>query len=360
MLDMPMKLFSCLFRRAAAAARSITPLLAFSATLALAGCDLHRGPEVVIYSAHDQEFSEPILDDFEHQTGVRVLAKYDVESTKTVGLVNAIIQEQNRPRCDVFWNNEILHTVRLKRLGLLDVYIPPVADSIPANYRSPDGLWYGFAARARVLIVNTVVLGDVPRDEWPDSIHDLVDPRWKDQAGIARPLFGTTATHAAVLFSHWGDDRAREFFRQVHANARVVSGNKQVAQDVARGRLAWGITDTDDAIIEVDKGSPVEIVYPDQAEGGLGTLFIPNTLCVIRGGPNAENARRLVDYLLSVEIEERLAEGPSAQFPVIAGAEVESHAAPDHPVRWMEADFEAAADKWDTAAEFLREEFAGN
>ena len=92
----------------------------------------------------------------------------------------------------------------------------------------------------------------------------------------------------------------------------------------------------------------------------MGTLFIPNTLCVIRGGPNAENARRLVDYLLSVEIEERLAGGPSAQFPVIAGAETESRAAPDEPVRWMEADFEAAADKWDTAAEFLRNEFVGD
>jgi iron(III) transport system substrate-binding protein len=326
-----------------------------SAALALVGC----GPEVVIYSAHDQEFSEPILDEFERQSGVRVLAKYDVESTKTVGLVNAIIQEQNRPRCDVFWNNEILHTLRLKRLGLLDAYVPTIAESIPAGYRSPDGLWYGFAARARVLIVNTVVLGDVPRDQWPDSIHDLVDPRWKDQVGIARPLFGTTATHAAVLFAELGDDEAREFFRQVHANARVVSGNKQVALDVARGRLAWGITDTDDAMIEVDKKGPVEIIYPDQNEGELGTLFIPNTLCIIRGGPNEENARRLIDYLLSTEIEDRLAEGPSAQFPVIDGAEAKSRAAPDEPIRWMKADFEAAADQWDTAAEFLRDEFAG-
>ena len=75
------------------------------------GCWSRSADEVVVYTALDREFSEPLLDEFQRQTGIRVLAKYDVESTKTVGLVNAIIQEQARPRCDVFWNNEIMHTL---------------------------------------------------------------------------------------------------------------------------------------------------------------------------------------------------------------------------------------------------------
>ena len=61
---------------------------------------------------------------------------------------------------------------------------------------------------------------------------------------------------------------------------------------------------------------PVAIVYPDQGAGGLGTLLIPNTLAIIRGGPNPAAARRLVDYLLSPEVESRLAAGPSAQIPL--------------------------------------------
>src|SRR5687768_16697651 len=80
-----------------------------------AGCWSRAEQEVVVYAALDREFSEPILNEFQAATGVQVLDKYDVESTKTVGLVSAIIQEQKRPRCDVFWNNEILHTLRLKR-----------------------------------------------------------------------------------------------------------------------------------------------------------------------------------------------------------------------------------------------------
>ena len=66
------------------------------------GCWSRSAEEVVVYAALDREFSEPLLDEFQRQTGIRVLPKYDVESTKTVGLVNAIIQERPRPRCDLF------------------------------------------------------------------------------------------------------------------------------------------------------------------------------------------------------------------------------------------------------------------
>ena len=329
-------------------------LLVAGLVVGLTGCLAEAEREVVVYAALDREFSEPILDQFETQTGIKVLDKYDVESTKTVGLVSEIIQEQNRPRCDVFWNNEILHTLRLKKLGLLDVYIPPNSASFPANYRSPDNDWYGLAARARVLIVNKDL---VAADEFPASIEDLADPKWKGQVGIAKPLFGTTATHAAVLFADWGDETALAFFKAVKENCEVLSGNKQVASAVGRGQLKWGITDTDDAIIEIDNGMPVEIVFPDQGDGELGALFIPNTLCIIKGSGNTEHAQQLVDYLLAPDVEAQLAAGRSAQFPVNPDVTAKSRAFPDQPLRWMEVNFAAAAEKWDTASEQLREVF---
>ncbi len=319
-----------------------------------AGCLPSHDSELVVYTALDREFSAPILDDFSAETGVAVLPKYDVESTKTVGLVNAIMQEANRPRCDVFWNNEILHTLRLQEQGLLEAYQSPQAEQFPANYRSPDGYWYGFAARARVLVVNTEILSE---DERPSSIHDLADEKWKGRAGIAKPLFGTTATHAAVLFARWGEERGKEFFRQVYGNVEVLSGNKQVAVAVGRGQLAFGITDTDDAIVEIEKGLPLAIVYPDQGDGELGTLFIPNTLCIIRGAPNPENAHRLLDYLLTPDVEVRLARGASAQFPLHVAGDEQPRVYQDG-IRHMEVDFPAAADQWDSAAEFLRDVYA--
>lgn len=339
--------------------RQLLSVLLPLATLPMpAGCWSASEKEVVVYAALDREFSQPILDDFEKSTGIDVLAKFDVESAKTVGLANAIIQERNRPRCDLFWNNEILHTLRLEKDGLLDVYHSPAAASFPPAYRSRSGHWHGFAARARVLIVNTQLLPN--KEQRPTSIHDLADPDWRGRCAIAKPLFGTTATHAAVLFTKWGERRAEEYYRKVRKTATVLSGNKQVAIDVARGKFEFGITDTDDAIIELDKGYPVAIVAPDQGEGGIGSLFIPNTICLIKGSPNSDRARHLVDYLLQPEVEARLARGDSAQFPVNPKVAEPSRVELPTDVQWMEVDFAAAADVWDTASAFLAAEFQGS
>jgi iron(III) transport system substrate-binding protein len=320
-----------------------------------AGCRFKSETEVVVYSALDAEFSETILAEYGEGRQVDVRPVFDVESTKTVGLVTRIIQEQQRPRCDLFWNNEILHTLRLQKMGLLDTYESPTGSQLPDSYRAADGSWYGFAARARVLIVNTEL---VKEENLPQRVLDLADPKWQGRVGIAKPLFGTTATHAAVLFAKWGTDKGEQFFRDLKGNARVLSGNKQVALAVGRGELAFGLTDTDDAIIEVENGQPVRIVYPDQAENEMGTLFIPNTVCLIKGGPNPDEARRLLDYLLAPEVETTLALGRSAQFPVNPQVEARSRAAAVQETRWMEVDFSAAADRWPVAAEFLRDLFA--
>ena len=124
---------------------------------------------------------------------------------------------------------------------------------------------------------------------------------------------------------------------------KILSGNKQVAQAVSSGEIDFGITDTDDAYEEIQAGRPVEIIYPDQGEGQIGTLYIPNTLAVIKGSPHAAEARRLVDYILSPEVEARLAQGPSAQVPLNPDVTVQPPIKTPRTVRAMQVDFEKAA-----------------
>jgi iron(III) transport system substrate-binding protein len=312
---------------------------------------------VVVYSALDQEFAEPVLKAYAMSNGVRVLPKFDVESTKTVGLTNLIIAEAERPRCDLFWNNEILNTLRLKERGLLAPFRPSHAGELSETFKAKDGTWYGFAARGRILIVNTKLVAEAER---PRGVRDLLDPKWKGKIGIAKPLFGTTATHAACLFTAWGDDKAKRYFQDLKANGvRVLSGNKQVALAAGSGEIAIGLTDTDDAMGEIDAGSSVTIVYPDREPSGLGTLFIPNTLAVIKGSPHQKEAQALADYLLSPAIEGALAQGPSAQIPLLKSTNVKARVETPKTVHAMEVDFEAAAKLWDKVAAFLVSEFGG-
>lgn len=318
----------------------------------MTGCGSEAQPEVVVYTALDREFSEPLLEDYRTSSGTTVLAKYDVESTKTVGLVEALIAEKARPRCDLFWNNEILNTIRLQKLGLLAAVKSPHGEEFPAAMRDPTGQWYGFAARLRIIIVNTKLLAEA---EYPRSILELRDPKWRGRVGIAKPLFGTTATHFAVMFSEWGEEKATDFLRAMIANeTQILGGNKQVATAVASGQLAWGLTDTDDALGQIEAGMPVAIVYPDQQEAGLGVLAIPNTLAILKDCPHLEQARELREYLLTPTIENALANGPSGQVPLHPRATPSKRLKPWSELRLQAVDWNKAADAWPAAMKVIR------
>ena len=339
-----------------------TPSRAALGVLALllvgpAGCGRDGRPVVVVYSAQDPEFAEPVLKGYAARSGVEIEPKFDVESSKTVGLAQLLIRESPKPRCDLFWNNEILNTLRLKEKGMLASWSPPNAADIPAEFRAKDGTWYGFAARARILVVNTQLVAEADR---PKGLADLIDPKFRGKIAIAKPLFGTTATHATCLFAAWGDEKARAFFSDLKKNeVQVVSGNKQVATAVGSGQALFGLTDTDDAMGEIEAGRPVAIIYPDRGPDELGTLFIPNVLAIPKGAPHPSGAEALGNYLLGPEAEGMLARGASAQIPLNRKTEAPPRIETPRTVHAMPADFEAAARIWDRVAAYLAGEFAG-
>ena len=336
------------------------PLVTLLAVVAV-GCG-RSGPRAVVYCAQDEEFAVGLFADFERDEHVAVAPKFDTEANKSVSLVLELQREAGRPRCDVHWNNEILGTIRLARQGLYEPYHSSAAADFPPGSAAKDGTWQAFAERARVLVVNTNLVSEADR---PKSLLDLTDPKWKGKLAMAKPQFGTTATQAACLFEVLGPDAAKAFYRCLKANdISIVAGNKQVAVGVAEGRYAVGLTDTDDAIIEAKAGKPVVIVYPDRAgqpaHPRMGTLFLPNTLALVKGGPNPTAGQKLIDYLLRPESEAKLAAGGAFQFPVNPKAKAELPAGlfTRHQVTPMAVDFEKAADLWDQTQAFLRDEFA--
>ena len=311
------------------------------------GCS---GPSesVVVYTALDEIYSRPILDAFTADTGIEVRAVYDTEAAKTTGLVTRLRNEVNRPRCDVFWNNEVAQTILLKEAGVLEPYVPPTAAPIPDKFKDPEGYWTGFAARARVIIYNTDLM-ETP----PTSIHDFLRPEYKGKAAIALPLFGTTATHAAALFAGWGEEKALQFFKDLQANdVAFVAGNSVVRDAVARGEYPFGLTDTDDANGAVEDGLPAQWLLPDQ--DGLGTLLIPNTVALVRGGPNPEAGKRLMEYLLMPPVEDRLAKVRSLQIPLNPGISVPDRVPSIAAIKTMEVSFEDMAKAMTRAAEQLQ------
>jgi iron(III) transport system substrate-binding protein len=321
----------------------------------LVGCAEKTPPVVVVYSSVDKEIAAPIFADFTKSTGIVVRASYKAEAAQSGSIAQTIYAERERPRCDLFWNNDILSTLLLERSGLLREYASPAAAKYPTSCRSSQNMWFGFAAQARVFIVNKNQIAEARR---PDSLDDLTDPQWYERTAIAKPLYGTSATHADCLFQAWGDAKAEEFFHAVKRNARILADNRAVAHAVASGQLAFGLTDSGAAVAELTTGSPVTLVYPDQEPGGLGTLFVPNTLALVKDAPHPHEAELLLDYLLSPAVERRLAEGPAARIPLQPGVTPSDRVKTPGQVVAMNADFAAAADRWATASNSLRTDFA--
>jgi len=294
--------------------------------------------EVVVYVSEDQVFSQPILEDFQRQTGIRVKAIYDTEEAKGTGLMNRLLAEKKNPRADVYWANEPIRAEFLKQRGIATPYLSPNARTIPENMKDPKGYWTGFSARARVFIVNRSVKHP------PTSIEEYTAPRWKGRAALANPLFGTTAIQFAVLLHRWGEARVQHFWQNLIANGvRITTSNGESADFVARGEADWALVDSDDAINRMRQGLPVTLVLPDQGPEGMGTLVLPNAVLLIKNGPHPENGKRLIDFLLSPETERKLAFADCAQIPLHPGVETPAELKSFRNMKVLSLDYTATA-----------------
>ncbi len=309
--------------------------------------------EVVVYTSVDQIFSEPILELFEQQTGIRVKAVYDVEAAKTVGLSNRLLAEKKHPRADVFWNSEIIRTIVLQQKGIFTPYFSPGRAGIPKQFKDPNGYWAGFSCRARVFIYNTKMLQE---SDLPQSLEELTLPEWKGKAVMAYPLLGTAATHISALYAVMGQEKTESFLKNLKRNdILIVAGNSVVRDVVAAGERPLGITDTDDVHVAILRGKPVAMSYPDQQS--LGTFLIPNTVALVKNGPHPENGKKLIDFLLSNTVEQLLAESVSQNIPVRTDTPSGSGPPFAFPSNVMKIDYNKAASHLRQSDAFCRDFF---
>jgi iron(III) transport system substrate-binding protein len=251
----------------------------------------------------DDVYAKPIVADLEKRTGLQIDALYDVESAKTAGLANRIRAEKARPRADVFWSSALLQTLLLQREGLLQKYSSPNAKDIPTAFKDKDGFWTGVGLRARVLMF--------PDRKGRSSLapSDLINPQWKGKIGISNPQFGTASDWAAALTVRWGKAQTLEYFRVLKKNGvRVLPGNGVVAENVAKGDLLAGVTDSDDfyAATRNLPRTQNKFLFTPFASGPNSDVIVPGSIAILKGAPHSANAQKLVDAILDRQTEAQL------------------------------------------------------
>ncbi|MEM9373424.1 MAG: extracellular solute-binding protein [Planctomycetota bacterium] len=299
--------------------------LSLSATITLVACDDgvsggngDASPTVVLYTSADDVFAEHIVEAFETETGIDVQLVGDTEATKTTGLVTRLLAEQEAPRCDVWWSSEPMGTLLLEAAGVLAEggMAGLVDDAWPNELVGAGQTWLGFAERGRV-----IAYADDRVETPPTTLDALTQPEWSGRVGMARPQFGTTRGHMALLHARWGGDLFEAWLVAMESNGlRIYDGNARVVRAIYEGEIDIGLTDTDDVWVAVANGWPIGMTFetanPNARFPSLGPTTIPNTVAMVAGGPNPGPARELAAYLVSPAVERLLAESDSRNIPV--------------------------------------------
>ena len=329
---------------------SIGVLVTLALIPILISCRPTSSRTVVVYVSEDQVFAEPILKEFERETGVTVKSVFDTEESKSTGVTNRLIAEKDNPQADVYWANEPVRADALKQRGVSSAYDSLSAEGIADQFKDPDRYWTGFSARARVLLVNA------RSTIRPASVTAYTEPSARGRTAIANPLFGTTTDYVAALFTIWGDDRAKTFMNDIKRNGvKMTTSNGESTDFVATGHVDFSLVDSDDAVNTKKQGKPVEIIYPDQDPNGLGVLILPNAVALIKGAPHAENGKRLIDYLLSKETERKLAFADCAQIPLHSGVDTPPEVRRIEDIKTMRVSYVDLARKMEEIQPFLKE-----
>ena len=327
---------------------------------------------LVVYCTHDLVYAEPVLEEFTRQTGIEVTIVGDTEATKSLGLIERLLREGDQSPCDLFWNNEVLGTIRLQQEGLLAPYTGPASQRIPERFKDREGHWHGFAGRMRVWIAREGLevsgqwlvkegqgTGGGPQPSFthhsPLTAH--LSSTDLSRMAIAKPLYGTTFTQYAMLWKlHGAGQTQLEHLELVEQGCRFVAGNAMVRDMVAGGSCDYGMTDTDDVFAARDAGFKVDM-HPIRIDGK--TLCIPNTVALFKSSDRPDEARQLLEYLLSEEVELQLAQ-TARQIPLgtMPAEKIPEEVRP--LVEWAAESWNVAdaADVAEACLEWLKSEYA--
>ena len=298
-------------------------LLMAAATLALLSPGADAAEVVNVYNSRHYQTDQALWDGFTKATGIEVNI---VDGTHEQLIERMRTEGANSP-ADVFITVDAGRLSQAMQLGLLQPIESDLLDSrIPENLRDPDGLWYGLAVRARVLVYAKDRLdpAQIP------TYESLADPALKDKV-LTRS--GTNVYNLSLVGSILeadGPEATETWCEGVVANiARPPEGGdtdqiKAVAAGVGDvaisntyylARLVASAKPEDQAVAE-----KVAVVFPNQ--GDRGTHVNVSGAGAVKTAPNLDNAVKLIEYLASPEAQRYFAD-ISMEYP--ANPEVAPH-----------------------------------
>jgi ABC-type Fe3+ transport system substrate-binding protein len=297
--------------------RVVAVLVIVGAILGLAvGLAWAGTKEVVIVTSFPKELFENYKKAFEAKhPGVAVV----INAKQTNAGVTYLQETKAKPAADIFWVSAPDAFLTLKTDGILEKYSPPkeISARIPAKIGAfpisdPDGTYFGFAVSGYGLMWNKPYM-QTHKLPGPKEWTDLADPRYHGHLVISAPSrSGTTHLTIEVILQAYGWEKGWALLLTSGGNmGSITERSFGVPEAVNSGQYGIGVVIDFFGLSAIASGFPVDFVYPSL------TSVVPASVGIVKGGPNPENARAFVNYLLSDEGQMLLFSKEIARLPVV-------------------------------------------
>jgi iron(III) transport system substrate-binding protein len=288
-------------------------------------CGVMDPQEVTVYTHRHYDTDQQLFDSFTQKTGIAV----NVVSAKADELIQRLQSEGELTSADILITADAGRLVFADELGLLQSLSSEVLEAnVPASYREPSGKWFGLTLRGRVIVY------DKTRNDASQltSYEDLSGPEFQNTLLVRSSSNIYNQSLMASLIHHHGEEEAIQWARGILQNmARDPAGNdRDQMKALIAGEGEYAIVNTyyvgkllaSEDPQEIAVGEKIGVFFPNQE--GRGTHMNISGAGVTTHAPNAENAQKLLEFLVSEEAQSSFAQA-NYEYPVLEGI-------PNHPV----------------------------
>lgn len=323
------------------------PVIVLTASIGLVGCS-KSSEGLVVYSGRNKNLIGPLLDRFEAETGIDVRVKY----ADTGESLATLLEEGDSTDADVFISQDAGALGVLSERRLLAELPTDVLDLVDERFRDGDGRWVGLTGRARVIAYNTDALDE---SQVPDTVFEVVEPRWQGKVGFP-PTNASFIAFVAALREQVGEERTRAFLEGLAANgAKRYDNNILTLNAIANGEIELGLVNHYYLYAELKErvDAPVANHYPGQEPGQEGTFVNVSGVGIIEGTDRGEDADRFVRYLLDQGAQEFFRD-ETAEYPMRKGIAPIEALPPLDSLRTLDIQLSAIRDDIEAAVELIK------
>lgn len=263
---------------------------------------------LVVYSSVDEENATNILNAFSEKTGIKVNMVF-LSSGPALSRIEA---EKNNPQADVWFGAPNENHIVARDRGLTQPYASPSANDLLDNFKDKEGYWHAFYMNPLGFGILPEALKEAGLKE-PRAWADLSDPSYKGIIQMPSPQSsGTAYAVIQTLISIFGEDEAFKFMKEMNPNVQTYTqSGTGPSKNLAIRETSLAIQFTPAFLKLVDQGFPAKVVFPEEGVG-----YEAAAVSIVKGAKNMDEAKALVDWILSREGQTTLSEVKTYFFPV--------------------------------------------